>query len=313
MTWLRRLRFFLSVRPLRESEYLGGAAIVAAHLRGLGARVHLLTALSSDPASRKLVDRLSGTGIHLMSWQRSAPVPTKERYFADTQKLLKVDRGYAQPLDSAIEGQLSGALGDVADDLDAVVFCDYGYGLLSHSLLSRALPVLRPRVGTIAGDVSGPRRTLLDMADFDLLTPTERELRAVSGDFEVSLPGVAMRLMRKLRVANLAVTMGHRGCVLFRPREGSRDGWFGSRLRSEYVPSLSGRVVDTVGAGDAFLAAATLALAFGSGLNRAGYVGAAAAGLELERLGNEPVDTEALLGWLRFRPELRDRANSATA
>jgi sugar/nucleoside kinase (ribokinase family) len=106
------------------------------------------------------------------------------------------------------------------------------------------------------------------MADLDLLTPTERELRAVSGDFEISIPGVAMRFMRKLRLANLAVTMGSRGCVLFRSREEDRDDWFGSRLRSEYVPSLSGHVVDTVGAGDAFLAAATLALASGTGLNR---------------------------------------------
>ena len=172
--------------------------------------------------------------------------------------------------------------------------------------------MLRQRVGTLTGDISGPRRSLLSMADLDLLTPTERELRAVSGDFEISIPGVAMRFMRKLRLANLAVTMGSRGCVLFRSREEDRDDWFGSRLRSEYVPSLSGHVVDTVGAGDAFLAAATLALASGTGLNRAVYIGSAAAGLELEHLGNQPIDVDGLLGWLRHRPELRPELRDRT-
>jgi rfaE bifunctional protein nucleotidyltransferase chain/domain len=52
----------LSVRPLKEAEYLGGAAIVAAHLSGLGAQVHLLTTLGSDASSGRLVDPLSCGG-----------------------------------------------------------------------------------------------------------------------------------------------------------------------------------------------------------------------------------------------------------
>jgi bifunctional ADP-heptose synthase (sugar kinase/adenylyltransferase) len=98
----------LSVRPLKEAEYLGGAAIVAAHLSGLGAQVHLLTTLGSDASSGRLVDPLSCTGVQLTSWRQSVPIPTKERYLAGTQKLLKVDRGHAQPLDSATEGEFLG-------------------------------------------------------------------------------------------------------------------------------------------------------------------------------------------------------------
>ena len=63
------------------------------------------------------------------------------------------------------------------------------------------------------------------MHQVELLTPTERELRGVTGDFEKSLPSVAATVMSALRVANLIVTMGPRGAVLFRPRE-LTETWF---------------------------------------------------------------------------------------
>ncbi|NJL32242.1 MAG: hypothetical protein HC898_11845, partial [Phycisphaerales bacterium] len=140
----------------------------------------------------------------------------------------------------------------------------------------------------------------------DLLTPHERELRGVLGDFDTSLPGVAMNLMRQLQVANLAVTLGGKGCLLFRPREENRDQWFTNRLRSEYLPSLGQHVMDPVGAGDALLATMTLALSAGATLTQAGYLGSLAAALELAQLGNVPVTTERLLIALGQRPELEN-------
>jgi sugar/nucleoside kinase (ribokinase family) len=110
--------------------------------------------------------------------------------------------------------------------------------------------------------------------------------------------------MHELRLANLAVTMGRRGAVLFRPRESDPSQWFTGRLRSEYLPALSPYAVDPVGAGDAFLAAATLALTTGASLMQAGYLGSAASAIAVTRLGNEPVTRDQLIHWLTSRTEL---------
>jgi sugar/nucleoside kinase (ribokinase family) len=75
-------------------------------------------------------------------------------------------------------------------------------------------------------------------------------------------------------------------------------------LRSEYLPTLAAHAVDPLGAGDAFLSAATLALASGSTLPQAGYVGSAAAAVAVSRVGNEAVSTSQLQGFLRGRAEL---------
>jgi len=297
----------LSVRPVQETSYLGAAAIIAAHAAALGASAHLLTTTAppeQDDASRQLLASLAAVGVRTTAFHTHRALPVKQRYLVDGQKLLKVNRAEARPLDSATRKQLLATLHDLRHELDAVIFTDFGYGTVSAPLIEQAMPMLRPHVATIAGDVSGSHRTLLAYHGADLLTPTERELRAVMGDADGSLPPIANRAMAQLRVPNLIVTMAKRGAVLFRPREADPAEWFNARLRSDYIPALATRVDDPVGAGDAMLAAAALALAAGCSLPQAGYLGSAAAAVAVGRIGNLPVTTDALLRFARQRSEL---------
>jgi bifunctional ADP-heptose synthase (sugar kinase/adenylyltransferase) len=92
--------------------------------------------------------------------------------------------------------------------------------------------------------------------------------------------------MRRLHLANLLVTMGARGSVLFRPRENDPAQWFTNRLRSEHIPSLVRHVVDPLGAGDACLAISSLTLAAGFDTPTAAFLGMVAAAIQTSRVGN---------------------------
>lgn len=294
----------LSVRPRRETSYLGGAAVIAGHLRQLGADPHLVTCLGEDDASMDLLASLAELDISCTRIPGRSDVPTKQRYLVEEQKLLKVDRGEPSPLDTAGQKRVIDAVLGLGE-LDAVIFADFGYGAITTALLDTLVPELRPRVRVLAGDVSGPRRSLLHMKGFDLLTPTERELRGVQGDFEGSLPAVAGAAMTQLRVPNMLVTLGAKGSVLLHPRHAERERWFESRFRSDYLPALAERRMDVVGAGDALLATATLAAAAGASAPEWAYLGSLASSIAISRLGNVPVTREELLGSIRTRPELR--------
>lgn len=296
----------LSVRPTQDAAYLGGAAVIAAHLKAMGAEPHLVTAVADDDASRELSATLAKMGVEhtALPFRGHAALPTKQRFLVDGQKVLKVDRGDAKPLDSEAERRVMQVLSELRTSIDGVIFADFGYGTVTTPLLSSAAPLLRPHARVMAGDVSGLRRTLLSMNNFDLLTPTERELRAVAGDLEGSLPSVAGAIMQKLHAKQMCVTMGGKGCVLFHPRESDPAEWFHSRLRTEHIPPLAEHVRDVIGGGDALLAAATLALLGGASIQQAGYLGAAAAAVAVSRVGNLPVGAGDLLAWLRRRPEL---------
>jgi hypothetical protein len=173
----------LSVRPLEESTYLGGAAILAAHVRALGASCHLVTTVAEDAVSATILEELDRRGVVYHTFATRRALPLKIRYLVETQKLLKVDQAQSQPLDSTTQREMMGTLAELRTSLDAVIFCDFGYGTVTHALLAEALPLLRPHVGVMAGGISGIQRTLLAFREFDLLVPKERELRGGGGRF----------------------------------------------------------------------------------------------------------------------------------
>ncbi|HEY0008084.1 MAG TPA: hypothetical protein VGB55_05130, partial [Tepidisphaeraceae bacterium] len=55
------------------------------------------------------------------------------------------------------------------------------------------------------------------------------------------------------------------------------------------------QAVDPLGAGDALLAATSLALATGATLQQAAFIGSLAAAVEIGQVGNVPVNADAIL------------------
>jgi len=125
----------------------------------------------------------------------------------------------------------------------------------------------------------------------DIFIPNETEFVAVvqrhpavlETDFSeeklLSLPSEELhRLCRKLGVATVIVTLGKRGCFLSQV-----DGY-------ELVPACAGiSVVDTTGAGDAFVGGFVAALAqFGGNIAQAARHGNIVAGLSVTKRGTAP-------------------------
>ncbi|HEX8914402.1 MAG TPA: PfkB family carbohydrate kinase, partial [Humisphaera sp.] len=178
---------------------------------------------------------------------------------------------------------------------DAVVFADFGYGTISAGLLDRVLPEVRRKVPVLSADVSGRQSNLLRFREFDLLCPTEREVREVQHDFASGLGAVVWNLLKQTKGKQAIITLGKQGLVTF-----DRNGLpANARLRSEHLPALAGECVDALGAGDALLSGATLALAAGGSLQAAAFVGSLAAAIEVQQIGNEPVSAEQVIDHLR--------------
>lgn len=298
-----------------QRSYVGGAAIVARHLTALGAHAFLLTTGGSDERSRRATRVLHDEGVELHMIDSRPSLVEKTRYLVDGSKLFKVDCGQRLPLDSVAERRACVLLEQQSKVADAVIFCDFGYGTVTGGLLDRILPTLRHNVSTVTADVSGGQTKMLSFQHIDLLCPTERELRASLNDYESGLSAVAWHVMERTQARHLFVTLEKRGMIVFQRRSQDRTSpeWSG-RLIGEQLPSFSQHPVDRLGCGDALLAASTLALASGSNLLQAAYLGNAAAAIEISMLGNHPIEADVLRTWLRGRRELaRTREPDPTA
>jgi rfaE bifunctional protein kinase chain/domain len=299
----------LSLAQLDEYSYVGGAAIVARHVAALGAHPFLLSAAGSGQAARQVKDTLEREGVEVELLDARPDVVEKTRFLVDDDKLFKVDRAQRLPLDSRAQRRASMILERRARPADAVIFCDFGYGMITGGLLGRVLPMLRQNVRIISADVSGGRANLLQFANVDLLCPTEREVRATLNNYDIGLSAAAWQILQQTQARHIMVTLEKRGMVVFERRSQERgDPQWAGRLQSEQLPAFAEHATDRLGCGDALLAVATLALTTGADLMPAAYMGNAAAAVEVGMLGNHPISAPALREWLADRRELQTAA-----
>ena len=280
----------MTLRPLQSADYDGAAAVVALHLAGLGADATLVTSLADDAASADAIDRLTAAGITVRAVRQRRQLVAKTRYLVDGQKLMKLDEGTPDPLDSRSVADIADRIGDAAAGADAVVFADFGYGVVTGPLLDRVLPFVRKTVPVVTADVSGRQASLLKFEGVDLLCPTERELRDATGDHASGLNAVAAQLLSRTRAKAALVTLGKRGLCAFDQYRPTAPGESWDRgLRAAYLPTLARRVADPLGCGDALLATATVALAAGGSTPAAAYLGSLAAAVAVGEIGNHPI------------------------
>lgn len=295
----------MALKRLGEESYWGGAAIVARHVAALGGRAFLLSAAGEGERAEQAAASLTAEGVEHRFIKRRGEIVAKTRFLVETSKLLKVEDGDANPLDTLAQREAASILHEVAADADAIVFCDFGYGTLSGTWVERSIASLREKVGVMVADVSGDRANLLRFQKMDLLSPTERELRTSVNDFGRGLATVAWQVMNTAACRHLIVTLGQRGAVVFdRQSQDPADPKYRERLRSDHVPALGQIEMDRLGCGDALTATAALSLSAGATLMQAAYLGSASAALELRRMGNVPIHRRTLTQFLASRREL---------
>lgn len=278
---------------LRRERFMGGAAIIAQHLRCLGADVHLGAPVGTDRASRALRAVCRNAGVQLLPVKHGARTPRKRRFVSRGHKLLKLDDPPGAAFGAAEVDRFMLRIGAATTtrSWDLVAIVDFGYGALAQGTLQRLIDLLRPRTRIMVGDVSGPRADLLSMRGFDLLLPNESELRSAMRGSAESPAALAGQLARETDAKGVVVTLGEDGLVAF--DGATRDA--AGRLVSDYLPSFTDRAVDPLGCGDALLSGAGLTMAAGGSMFEGAFVGSLAAAMEAETPGNRPIMLEALL------------------
>lgn len=292
----------LSVRPVDESWFAGGAAFIARQLHALGADVTLIVPMTpQSDASRRFADLMAASGVHLHVVEcERRPASVKERFLVEERKILKVDRGVYAPLSAAAMDAITERVEHDLPSQDGIVLVDYGYGLFGPSL-STSLPEAASRYGKpYYADISSSGKVnLLKFQGARLLTPTEAELRFAFADEGSGISNLASRYFQSTQSDNLIVTLGRKGSIHF------ARAAHGRRLPTAYLPAHFALPLDVVGAGDAFLAAVVLSDLSDQPVAHGMYLGSAVASAHVGVLGNNPVDLPSLEALLDARTELR--------
>ena len=174
----------------------------------------------------------------------------------------------------------------------AQALSDFRHGIFNRRTippLAESIPAGRFKVAD--SQVASRWGNITEFKGFDLITPNEREARFALADQDSGIRPLASALYDAAQCKTLILKMGEKGIITYRSLE--------KGLRSFFtVDSFVDKLVDAVGAGDALLSYATLALAATQSPVVASILGSIAAAVACEHDGNNPVAIEAVLNKL---------------
>jgi rfaE bifunctional protein kinase chain/domain len=273
----------MSVLYERRDDYIGGAAIVAKHLRAAGAEVVFSTVLGDDPLKEFVLDGLKKDGVECRPViDPTRPTTNKNAIVAGGYRLLKIDTLDNRSISDEIVQTLAQAV--TGTPCDAVVFSDFRHGIFNRRTIPRLMEAIPTGVYKVAdSQVASRWGNITEFQGFDLITPNEREARFALVDQDSGIRPLASALYDASKCKTLILKLGERGVLTCRNSDHeSLDSFV-------VVDSFVERVVDAVGAGDALLAYATLAMLETGKDTVATILGSMAAACACECDGNIPV------------------------
>lgn len=273
----------MSVLYEHRDDYIGGAAVVAEHLRAAGAQVVFSTVLGNDAFKDFVLNGLKKRGIDCRAIiDQTRPTTNKNAIVAGGYRLLKLDTLDNRSISDEILERLAAAV--KTEKSDAVVFSDFRHGIFNRRTIPQLISAIPQGVFKVAdSQVASRWGNITEFKDFDLITPNEREARFALGDQDSGVRPLASALYDAARCKTLILKLGERGVLTCRSGDHeSLDSYI-------VIDSFAERVIDAVGAGDALLAYATLGMLATGSDAIATILGSIAAACECELDGNVPV------------------------
>lgn len=278
----------------RDAEMFAGGVIAAAnHVAGFCRDIHILTCLGDDPAAQELIRSSLKPNVKLTVINRPATPTTRKRRFVEADYLRKIFEIYFMndtPLTGAIEDSVIVEIAKHAPAYDVVIATDFGHGMLTGKI--RQELAARSRflaVNAQSNSANHGYNLITKYGRADYLCIDAPEARLAVGDPHVEIEIIASELIpARVDCSRLIVTHGRHGCVTFDRRAGVRR-----------IPAFTGRAIDTMGAGDAFLAVTSPMVAAGHDMEMIGFIGNAVGAIKVGIVGHrQSVDKIPLLKYL---------------
>jgi D-glycero-beta-D-manno-heptose-7-phosphate kinase len=277
-----------------ESFYPGGAANVARNLREFVEEVAVVGLIGSDRGGRQLRELLGEQQIDTTEIIEDPEFKTivKTRIIARHQQIVRVDREQIRaPSPAQVSRIVAGVQGRLAQ-IDAIIFEDYGKGLLTPELVGQICNDAVRAGKTVSGDPN-PRHPL-EWKNITAVKPNRHEAFLAAGvpwsdpvdpaDQDKALLQTGAILLEKWDTKFVLITLGEQGMMLF--QKGNQP---------HYIPTKARQVFDVSGAGDTAIALFTLALCCEATPVEAAEIANHASAVVVGKLGTATVTHEELV------------------
>lgn len=249
----------------------GGAANVALNLQSLGAQVILLGIVGDDIFGNILEKSLQEKGI-ICHFQRESAVPTitKLRVLGRNQQLIRLD--FEEDLTHTPKDLLLEQFKINLPNCDAVIFSDYGKGIISTA--QQMIQLANEQQKRVFVDPKNKDFSFYSNAT--IITPNLKEFEEVVGhcESEADIVAKGKLLLSRYNLTALLVTRGEEGMSLLFPDQDA-----------VHLKANASEVFDVSGAGDTVISVLAASVTAGLDFETACMFANAAAGVVVRKLG----------------------------
>ena len=271
---------------ISEERFAGGVLACANHAAGFVKEVRLVTCLGAQDDKREYVlDHLKPNVDPKLFTRSDACTVTKRRFVdpAFLDKLFEVQFFNDHPLPAEVSSQVCDFLEGAVADYDMVLVSDFGHGFINDKIIEVLCRKARfLAVNTQTNSANNGYNLITKYPKADYICIDEPEMRYAARDKYGNIKAAIERVAKDMRCAKAAVTRGHLGALVYDQASGFSE-----------IPVFSDKIVDRVGAGDAFLSVTAPMVAAGIPMDVVGLmgnlVGAFKVGIVCNRSSVEPV------------------------
>lgn len=219
------------LRPLNETEVLGGAANVAVNLSRLDNNVTLIGQVFDDDAGKKIKKQLKKENIKFYNISGVEKSTLKIRYLVGNHQVVRLDIEDVRT--TTLSTSKKKSIMRIFEGSNLIVVSDYNKGVITQELMT----LVRESGVKFIVDPKKDNWSLYSGAT--VICPNFKELEAGVGERVLNLEVSAEQLKSKFNISNILVTL-------------SADGLFLSdeKGRTEKIDAFNHEVVDVTGAGD---------------------------------------------------------------
>lgn len=271
--------------PLVEAQEelcsCGGAANTAINVRAMGAQTTFVSVLGSDEAGRKIEQLLQESHVDTSSLLFSPQRKTisKRRIVVGGNIVLRVDDGCTTDVDASMQKKLLSNLGGLLPRFDALLVSDYQLGMLTDGVIDGLATLIRDHPIPVFLDSRNAAR-LAKLHPYAVKPNWEEAVSLVQ------LPsGAAFDRLEELKKQkdNLLKLTGAKYVVATVDTEGAVI--LSANSEPYHIATRPENAKNTIGAGDTFISALTLASAAGAPIEQAAEIASAAASIVIQQDG----------------------------
>jgi rfaE bifunctional protein nucleotidyltransferase chain/domain len=280
------------IATLHQSRELfaGGVIATANHVASICGEVDVLTVVGAEDDHGELIQAAAKPNVRLHRVPRDkGPTPLKCRYIdsGNMRKLFEVYYMDDSPISEARQATLNDRIVEMAGAYDVVIANDFGHGMIQRSTVNALVEharFLAVNTQTNSANFGYNLISKYPRADYVCIDGPEARL-AVGDKFSPIEEVVAQKVAGLVESSCIVVTQGQYGCTAYAKDEPPCQ-----------VPAFADKAVDTVGAGDAFLAITAPLVAAGGALRHVAFVGNVAGGLKVNIVGHrQSIDKASLV------------------